>query len=258
MCTRKEVLGWLIDGQAMTVHLTERRHARLVELLDQLPQTRKRVSVKLWHKVMGELRSMVLALPGSRGLFSVLQHAFKSGQRHLRVTLAMHDFLDDFRWVVRSLHARPTRVYELFPSSPAVIGATDASGYGMGGVFFVPLDDDEYNSYVWRADFPSDVQSQLVTYENPSGIITNSDLEMAATVGHHDVVAHTVGVAEATIGTLHDNAAAMFWNRKGSASMEEPAAYLLRLQALHARQYRYMPTHDFIPGDLNVMGDDAS
>lgn len=108
----------------------------------------------------------------------------------------------------------------------------------------------------WR--FPTDIKERLVTWTNPSGDVTNSDLEMAATVLHHDVIATGHGVREVTIGTLHDNTPAVFWNRKGSATTTGPAAYLLRLQALHARHHAYLPTHDFIPGHLNRMADDAS
>ena len=111
---------------------------------------------------------------------------------------------------------------------------------------------------MWRAQFPPEVTERLITWENPHGEITNSDLELAATIAHHDMIAANQGVAETTLATLHDNIATVMWNRKGSATTEGPAAYLLRLQALHARHYRYIPRHDFIPGHLNSMADKAS
>jgi len=257
LCTEKEILGWHINGRTMTVHLTERRRQRLQDILDALPRTRSRVSAKQWHKVMGELRSMSLAIPGSRGLFGALQLAFKSGKHRLRLTKVMHDFLDDFRWLVQNLALAPTRVYSLFPTSPIVIGATDASGIGMGGVFFVPYKD-HYTSFVWRHPFDATIRTQLCTEDNPNGSITNSDLELAATVMHHDIIAQTVHMAERTVATLHDNVPTVYWHRKGSTTSEGPATYLLRLQSLHARAYHYVPTHDFIPGHLNRMADDAS
>jgi hypothetical protein len=36
------------------------------------------------------------------------------------------------------------------------------------------------------------------------------------------------------------------------------AAYLPRMHALHARQLRYISTHDYIPGLINAMADFAS
>ena len=263
MCFLKTVLGWLIDTIAMTLRLTARRYARLQEILAELPRSRKRVSVQTWQKVLGELCSMAIAIPGSRGLFSALQFRFAKDKTRIRLTHAVHDVLDDFRWLTSELHSRPTRIYELFPGFTNVIGATDASGLGMGGVFFVPTPESTpdcpmYDSYVWQVPYDDAIRAKLVTYENPQGTISNSDLELMATVAQHDVIAHTAQVAEATLSTLHDNTPTVFWNRKGSTTTEGPAAYLLRLQALHARQYRYVPLHDFIPGHLNRMADEAS
>ena len=133
----------------------------------------------------------------------------------------------------------------------------------MGGVFFVPTPESTeespcYNSYVWQTPFPAFVQEGLVTWTQPNGTITNSDLELAATVAQNDVIANTYGVAEATIANLHDNHAAVVWTTKGSATTSGPACQLLRLQSLHARHYRYIHCHDFIPGSLNCMADEAS
>ena len=49
----------------------------LHELLAEIPPTQKRVSLSKWHRLLGELRSMALALPGARGLFSHLQAVLK-------------------------------------------------------------------------------------------------------------------------------------------------------------------------------------
>ena len=68
------VLGWLIDTASMTLRLTPRRSMRLQTLLTQdVPRSRQRVTVKDYHRLLGELRSMAIALPGARGLFSALQ-----------------------------------------------------------------------------------------------------------------------------------------------------------------------------------------
>ena len=72
------------------------------------------------------------------------------------------------------------------------------------------------------------------------------------------MIAHQCDVTEATIGTMHDNTPTVFWHQRGSTTTMGPAAYLLRLQALHARHYKYIPTHDFLPGFLNKMADNAS
>ena len=76
--TVKVILGWIIDTASMTVHLPPHRIERLAEILASIPVTQKRTSVRKWHKVLGELRSMSLALPGSRHLFSHMQYALSN------------------------------------------------------------------------------------------------------------------------------------------------------------------------------------
>ena len=67
--TSKEVLGWLLNTQHMTLRLTPRRTARLTQLLfSDFPPHRKCATLPEWHKLLGELRSMTLALPGASGL----------------------------------------------------------------------------------------------------------------------------------------------------------------------------------------------
>ena len=79
--TRKRILGWDIDTVSMTLHLPSHRLERLQEVLGGLRPPRKRLAVAKWHRILGELRSMSPALPGTRGLFSVLQEALRRGQR---------------------------------------------------------------------------------------------------------------------------------------------------------------------------------
>jgi hypothetical protein len=123
----------------------------------------------------GELRSMSLALLGTCGLFSVLQEALRhkshDGKR-LQLRRPMHDFLDDFRWLTKEVASRPTSIDELVPQNPSTFGATNASGLGMGGVFFLPGG----RPYLWRKDFPHKVASQLVTADNPTGFVSISNL----------------------------------------------------------------------------------
>ena len=153
-----------------------------------------------------------------------------------------------------------TRIAELIPDrEPRTEGACDAAGSGMGGVHFIPLSDDAGDDNVlpvlWREPFPQWVRDQLACWENPTGPITNSDLELAGSIAHNDVLAQVADVAERTTHNCYDNIATVYWQRKGATTTIGPAAYLLRLQELHQRFYRYVPLRDFIPGHLNVMAD---
>jgi hypothetical protein len=93
----------------------------------------------------------------------------------------------------------------------------------MGGVGFVassslhihdkhPLDPSTHATPVlWRSRFPPDVTSKLVSFKIPQGSITNSDLELGATIIHHDVLAHHYNIRERTISTSCNNTPAVSW-----------------------------------------------
>jgi hypothetical protein len=98
----------------------------------------------------------------------------------------------------------------------------------------------------------------LVSTANPKGSVTNSDLELAATVIQHDAICHNYDVREHTIHTGTDNQATQSWQQHGSTTTNTIPAFLLWLQAIHQRFHRYLPLHSYLPGKLNAMVDDAS
>jgi hypothetical protein len=258
--TRKTILGWIVDSIRHTIELPPRRMQRLLDILAALPRSKTRIATNKWQQILGELRSMVLAVPGLRGLFSLLQETLRHDDRQrLRITMHMHDFLDDIRWIVSDLQARPTRLRELVDTPVAAIGASDAAAAGMGGVLFLrDQPTGQLHPLLWRAPFPRAVQQAIVSSNNPTGSLTNSDLELAGTIAQHDVLVHHVDCRERTIHTLTDNTPALAWQQKGSTTTTGVPAYLLRLQALHQRHYRYLPRLAHIKGDHNVMADDCS
>ena len=278
--TVKTVLGWVIDSVAMTITLPERRLNRLAELLASIPSTQHRLALKKWHSLLGELRSMSLALPGTRGLFSALQAALRTSDGHrLRLDKGFHDALNDFRWIHQDLDGRPTRLQELVPVAPTLTGAHDASGKGAGGVWFpagaaIPrrarvksLRADgsirrhrltAAHPIVWRCPVPREAQDRLVSFTNKSGDITNSDLELAGSFFHQEAAVQCYDVRERTTKDATDNLATMFWTRKGSTTTIGPPAQLLRMATIHQRHHRYLNLKDYLEGVRNVMADDAS
>ena len=262
--TIKNVLGWIINTVTMTIHLPQHRAERLAEILSSIPITQKRTSVKKWHKVLGELRSMALALPGARHLFSHMQHAL-SNKLKTRVTLSrgVHDALADFRWILNDLKRRPTRIAELVPLLAAAEGHHDASGKGAGGVWFpakhlVPREGYKSQPVLWRLKWPQHIIDQLVTMENPSGTVSNSDLELAGGLLHLEAIAQCFDVRERTVLSKTDNLNTLFWQRKGSSTTEKVPAHLLRLFGMHQRFHRYVPRHDYLSGPSNPVADATS
>eukprot|EP00804_Cyclotella_cryptica_P003096 CCRYP_006083-RB/>CCRYP_006083-RB protein AED:0.19 eAED:0.39 QI:0/0/0/1/0/0/2/0/333 len=220
----------------MTIHLPQHRVDRLWEILHSIPPTQKRTTVKKWHQVLGELRSMSIALPGARNMFARLQKAL-SLQTKNRVSLkkGVHQALEDFRWLASDLTSRPTRISELVPLLPGAEGQHDASAAGTGGVWFpgnsIPTRGTlkPGTPIVWRLEWPQFVRDNLVSSSNPHGTISNSDLELAGGLIHLDCVAQTLDTRERTLLSKGDNQNTTFWERKGSTTTDSAPAYLLRL-----------------------------
>jgi hypothetical protein len=61
----------------MKKELPHHRKDRLQAILDKIPHHQKRVLVKRWQQVLGELRSMSVAIHSSMGLFSLMQEALQ-------------------------------------------------------------------------------------------------------------------------------------------------------------------------------------
>ena len=252
--TRKLILGWIIDTLSQTIELPEHRKERIKALFDDL-RGKRRVGVRKWQKILGELRFVSLAVPGSGGLFSALQLGLKHADKHrVKITQHIRHHIDDFERLATSLAERPTRLAEIVPDEPTVIGASDAAKPGMGGVMFAP----ESPPVLWRFPFPADIQSELVSEDNMSGKLTNSDLEQTGVLAQAMVATTHCDLRERTLATLSDNTPAVSRFRKGAVTSDQAAAYLCRLSSLHQRSQRYYHSVHFIPGAANVMADDAS
>ncbi|KAL3822497.1 hypothetical protein ACHAXA_002515 [Cyclostephanos tholiformis] len=264
--TIKQVLGWIIDSVDMTISLPPHRAARLLEVLDSFPPTQKRTSPNRWHAALGELRSMALALTGARNIFSSMQNALTTAQSKNRIALGkgVHDALNNFRWMHENISTRPTRIAKLIPLPPVATGHHDASGKGAGGIWFPGSQLTPRVGYtssaplVWRHEWPPHITSRLVTDTNPSGCITNSDLELAGGLLHLDALVQSFDIRERTVLSQGDNLSTTFWERKGSTSTASAPAYLLRLFGIHQHVHRYIPRFDYISGASNHVADSLS
>ena len=120
---------------------------------------------------------------------------------------------------------RPTQIAELISDPvPATIGACDAVGTGMGGLHFVLFPDGSITPLLWQQRFPPWIQRQLVYFPHRDDTINNSDLELAGSVAHNDILVIAAEVEKRTIHNVYDNTAAVFWQRKGATSTTGPPA----------------------------------
>jgi hypothetical protein len=97
---------------------------------------------------------MVLAIPGGKGLFSILQEVLQNKCDHrprVRLSQPVHRVLQYYRWLADDLTHRPKRIPK---TKPNTLGAQDASAMGMIGVHFVPNKDGTVQPLLRRSPFP--------------------------------------------------------------------------------------------------------
>jgi hypothetical protein len=128
----------------------------------------------------------------------------------------------------------------------------------MGGVWFHPTSTNQ-PPVLWRQPFPPAVQDALISEANPGGSLSISDLELAAMIGHKDILCAYADVVERTLWLATKNCAALAWSTNRSSTSVGPRSYLLRYNALHQRTHRYVAVHDHIAEPANViLADNAS
>jgi hypothetical protein len=253
--TVKTILGWVINTANMTLKLPHHRQERLLQLISEaLP--RRRISRKNWQRLLGELRSMALAITGAKYNFSLLQNALvtQTGKR-IRVTALLRQALRDWNDLILQL-ATPMPITTLVPQPPNVIMGCDASILGAGGWLWLPSQ--PHHMYLWRQPFPLALQRQVVSAENPHGTINNSELELTGILLSAHLAAALSKHPHPTLWCAADNIAAVAWANNGSNSSNSPSAFLLRLLGQLSQRRQFSLTAFNLAGDTNIIADNLS
>ena len=134
---------------------------------------------------------------------------------------------------------------------------------GDGGIWFPspslkPREGCKNAPVVWRMEWPQFIIDKLVSSDNPTGTISNSDLELAGGLLHLEALAQCFDIWERTVLSKTDNLNALFWQRKASTSSDKVPPHLLRLFGIHQRYHRYVPRHDYLSGASNHVADALS
>ena len=108
-------------------------------------------------------------------MFTRVQHSLKRvTRRHVQLTADVHNELEAWRKLVRSLAIRPTHLRKLQPFTPTWIGTTNESGSGIVGVCQYP----EGQYFVWKPPFYLAIQARLMSSSKPTVDVTINDLEL--------------------------------------------------------------------------------
>ena len=136
---RKDILGWVFDGKAKTMELTEDKKVELMKLTKQALRAKQGVPFNSFEKMLGKMRRASQGIPGSDGLFSPFNRVL--GRKPKRVWFKKRGelaaALRDWRAIFKQASSEPTHVNQLIRDpDPDVGGIVDASGEGVGGVVF--------------------------------------------------------------------------------------------------------------------------
>ena len=250
----KEILGWIFNGETYTIQLPEVKCIKIVLLLNSVLKM-KRASLNKFQKLAGKLQHASFGIPKGRSLFSPIQMAMGGNPDFITVTIELRIILEDWRYIIKYLKNNPTSVSQLVVHPPNYIGYTDACGLGAGGVWISGID--FLPPFLWKFEWPENIQKSLITANNPNGTLTINDLELCGKVlGWLALEGNGPDLHKKHIVTFCDNTSAVSWAHKLRTSKSKVAGRLLRILGLriHSCQASSL-TPRYIPGENNIMAD---
>jgi hypothetical protein len=258
--TIKEVLGYDLNGKDSTIQFPKAKSETLLKELHKVLR-KQQVPLKHFCSLLGRLQYATWILPSAKSFFTPLNEAlrrllaFIGVGRHGEVRQA----LLDTGALIKDITRRPTNVGELVPQDFDYTGFCNASAFGAGGVWF------SANKFlpplVWRINFSADITSQVVLQNNPTGALTNSDLEMAGVLLQYLALEQLVpNLRHAQVAILCDNSPAVAWTKKMATHASSLVARrLLRGLAMRQRFTRTAPPEIYhVAGKTNILVDVAS
>ena len=143
--------------------------------------------------------------------------------------------LRDWIYLIQAMQKCPTHVRELALCAdlPEDIVYHDASNEGVGGAWIAT--NGLFTPTVFRMEWPDEVRREVITWDNPHGKLTNSDLETAGQLVSQLVREGLGPMRHRTTGALGDNTPTVARGRKWTSSCSQVAGRLLRALAMRRR-----------------------
>ncbi len=128
---------------------------------------------------MAMLQHAFMVLRKGQGLLSPYNWVIQQWPQvvYLHQNGAFLEAIQDIQTILRASIQRPTECKDSVLGWLDFIKIVNASSHGVGGVVVGELS--TLPPTVFRFQWPSDISQDLVSFNNPKGIINNSDLEMA-------------------------------------------------------------------------------
>ena len=152
-----EILGWVINTSDRNLLLIAARLAYLADIksLLSIPPTQHPLSRKWLERLIKNIYSMHLAISGAIRIFY-------------------------WRVLIQNMKSRLNFLTKIVQHLPTNHGFIDASSLAAYGIWFTL--NFAGTSFVWSLQWPEDIVADLVSFDNLTGCITNSNLKLAALV----------------------------------------------------------------------------
>jgi hypothetical protein len=200
------------------------------------------IPFKEFESTIAKIRHAFTCIPMGVSLLSPCNRILKSKPPYvfLNRNKQLLTAIEGCRTLLRVSTKEPTRCRQLVTGWPDYIGFVDASGHGTGGIVIGELSPCVPTIFRWQ--WPPDVAKDIKTAENPSGHITNSDLEMAGLVLLWLTMEEVCGPLEEKRLTLfNDNSPTIGWATKLASKRSTVAEHLVQALALRAKQQKACP-----------------
>ena len=255
----KDILGMTFDGSDKTIWLSEeKRDALLSTLKTWTRKSSKRIGIAFdeFRTTLSKLQHAFLTVPAGKGLLSAFYVVLRVQPQlvYLHTNTNLRNAVADCRTFLRETVSSPTKCRNLVTGWPDFVGITDASGHGLGGVIIgerravAPI--------VFRLQWPQDITDNIISDANPTGTITNSDLEMAGLLMLWLVMEEVCRVQDAHVALFSDNSPTVHWVQRLAAKHSEVAMQLIRALALRLQLAQASPlTPMHIAGVNNSLTD---
>ena len=149
--------------------------------------------------------------------YSTLLWEYREGNVSSLIILLLHQYFENWRCLVQCMARTPTTAIQLVVNPPTYISYTDACKLGAGRVCCsrnVAL-----KPFLWKIEWPINVQDSLIVEENPRDSITiNYPKLESALLGLLALEASGVDLTYTHIAEFYDNMTTVAWAHKLSTS----------------------------------------
>ena len=257
----KTILGFKFDGNNKTLWLEEAKREKLLTTLHGWIRLTSRgaggIPYKQFETTIAKLRHAFTAIPSGVGLLSLCNRILATKpqvvwiNKHERVFTALRGC----RTLLRESTKDPTRCKELVSGWPDFVGIVDASSHGVGGVVVGELSTCVPTVFHW--EWPPDIKADIKLFANPTGSITNSDLEMAGILLLWLVMEGVCdSVQEKCVALFSDNSSTVAWVTRLASRKSVIAEHFVQALALRIKANKTCPlTTLHIEGKRNAISD---